>query len=541
MAIPLSTQALKRVGILGAVTLAELLTISVWLDGASLSGRHGLVGEIGIWGAWILRFLVGFAAAFAAFAGIRGNIHALRLLDSAAPVRWPMLALHIACAGIFAPLSAAIYGNWSLPFPELAAFAWITAGLFAFVTLGLTFYPAAVWAEILRSTKTAWFSAAGVSALGVAVFGLSQSMWQSAAKLTFELVQLLLRPILPNLIVQPERMRLQGHTFGVIISQECSGLEGVGLILVFCTVWLWLFRNDFRFPRALLLVPAGAVILYLLNAVRIAALLLIGDAGAEQIAAGGFHSQAGWIAFNGVAFGMTLVVPRLRWFALHPIQPASASAAHAIHDENPTAPYLIPFLAILATGMLTRAVSADFEWLYGIRFLTAAISLWIFRKPLLALDWRFSWWGPLTGIAVLLIWLGLDRWQAIPTTNMPGALTAASATARWAWIAFRILAATITVPIAEELAFRGFLMRRIVSTDFEAVALRSTTWLGVLLSSLLFGWLHGERWIAGILAGLAFALVSRHTNRLGDAVIAHACTNAILASLVPVLDQWQYW
>jgi exosortase/archaeosortase family protein len=41
--------------------------------------------------------------------------------------------------------------------------------------------------------------------------------------------------------------------------------------------------------------------LFLLNAVRIAALILIGNSGARQIALGGFHLQAGWIAFNGVA------------------------------------------------------------------------------------------------------------------------------------------------------------------------------------------------------------------------------------------------
>ena len=56
----------------------------------------------------------------------------------------------------------------------------------------------------------------------------------------------------------------------------------------------------------------------------------------------------GWIAFNAVALGMTLVVPRLPWFVYHPrgARPAASDQA-----ENPTAAYLLPFLAILATGM----------------------------------------------------------------------------------------------------------------------------------------------------------------------------------------------
>ena len=80
---------------------------------------------------------------------------------------------------------------------------------------------------------------------------------------------------------------------------------------------------------------------------------------------------------------MTLVVPRLPWFVYHPrgARPAASDQA-----ENPTAAYLLPFLAILATGMLTRAASANFDWLYGARFVSAAAILWIFRRRLAQLD-----------------------------------------------------------------------------------------------------------------------------------------------------------
>ena len=56
--------------------------------------------------------------------------------------------------------------------------------------------------------------------------------------------------------------------------------------------------------------------------------------------------------------------------------------------------------------------------------------------------------------------------------------------------------------IAEELAFRGFLLRRLVAEDFEAVPSGRFTWPALLLSSVAFGALHGSRWIAGTLAGL---------------------------------------
>ena len=55
----------------------------------------------------------------------------------------------------------------------------------------------------------------------------------------------------------------------------------------------------------------GVALIWIANAMRIAGLLLIGNAGAPQVALGGFHSQAGWIAFNAVAIGICLLARRI--------------------------------------------------------------------------------------------------------------------------------------------------------------------------------------------------------------------------------------
>lgn len=525
------SRTLQKLGLLGAILLAELLAITTWLDGAALAGRTGMVGQIGASGAWVLRFVVGFAAAFAAFVALRGDFRVERAFP---PVRFrsTWLLLHVVVAAAFALLSAQLYGA-PTAIPDLLAAAWLVAGSVTLVVLCLAFYPLKIWTGLATESNAA-LHAAGVAGAGVLAVRLSQSMWQSAALLTFQMVQVLVRPVLPDLLVQPEQMRLQGHSFGVIISEECSGLEGVGLVVAFGAVWLWLNRTEFRFPRALLLLPAGMLVIYALNAVRIALLLLLGDAGAPNVAAGGFHSQAGWICFNGVALGMTLVVPRMGWFSLHPRQAEQAT-------YNPTAPYLMPFLAILASGMFTRAASADFDWLYAARLVAALAALWWYREPLLKLDWRFGWAGVLAGAAVFAVWLGLDQWLALPAAAMPAALGSAGDGLRWAWISTRALAAITTVPIAEELVFRGYAMRRWSGAEFDALPLRSSTLAGVAGSSVVFGMLHGDRWIAGILAGFAFAWVARSRDRIGEAVAAHAVANVLLAVWVLYFNQWQYW
>jgi CAAX prenyl protease-like protein len=199
-------------------------------------------------------------------------------------------------------------------------------------------------------------------------------------------------------------------------------------------------------------------------------------------------------------------------------------------------------MSILAVGMIGTAVSSDFEWLYPLRFVAAAGVLWGFRKSYRALDWSFSWFGIAIGAAVFAMWIGIDMvLKTAANDAMPYALAGSSEVVRVGWIAFRVLAAIATVPIAEELTFRGYLLRRMVSAEFEALPLSTYTWLGLGVSSLAFGLLHGHLWFAGTLAGLLYAWAMIRQGRIGEAVIAHATTNALLAGYVLIFHKWHLW
>src|ERR1035438_4153474 len=108
--------------------------------------------------------------------------------------------------------------------------------------------------------------------------------------------------------------------------------------------------------------------------------------------------------------------------------------------------------------MFSRAVAGQFEWLYPLRLFAAAAVLWHYRKKYARLDWAFGWLGPAAGVAVFGLWIALDRMAASGSSSgtVPG-LTAGHGVAWMAWLALRALGAIVTVPIAEELAFRGFL------------------------------------------------------------------------------------
>ncbi len=530
---------LPRLLVLTGLFAAELLILSLWLDNASLASRTGLAGFIGHWGAWTVRACVGFAAIFFTFAYLKSRSTFVRISGQAgaAPIHRALLVAHLFAMAAFGATSWALYGNHGVSVPEtLIAFVWLLAGCAGFVFAALALLPFPLWRQIV--SETGFLSLYAVLAVVAACIAgvYSQTAWIPSGRFTFSLVKALLGLFVSGIIADSATMTLGTPAFSVQIAPQCSGFEGAGLMLAFGVTWLCLFRKESRFPHALLLLPAGVATIYLLNAFRITALILIGNAGAEQIAVGGFHSQAGWIAFNVVALGFSVAARRVPWFTTlnrHPREPSST---------NPTATYLLPFLGILAAGMIATAASAGFEWLYPIRFVAAGGVLWFCRREYAKLDWKFTWFGPAIGVLVFALWIAVDALvNGASNDAMPQALAGASASARMMWIVFRTLVAVITVPIAEERVFRGFFIRRLISADFESLPLTTFTWLGLGVSSLAFGLLHGNLWFAGILAGVLYGWALLRRGRIGEAVIAHATTNALLAAYVLIFHHWHLW
>jgi CAAX prenyl protease-like protein len=139
------------------------------------------------------------------------------------------------------------------------------------------------------------------------------------------------------------------------------------------------------------------------------------------------------------------------------------------------------------------------------------------------------------------VWVIPSPFLPSPVTSLGTSLTELSPMARWTWIAFRAVAAVVTVPIAEELAFRGYLARRLVDREFDSVPFSAVTLLSIGLSSVAFGLMHGQHWTVGIVAGLVYAGMMRWKGRLSDAIVAHATSNLLLAVWVLSRGDWGMW
>jgi exosortase E/protease (VPEID-CTERM system) len=285
-------------------------------------------------------------------------------------------------------------------------------------------------------------------------------------------------------------------------------------------------------------VPIGIVTIFGLNAVRIALLLLIGHAGYPDVALFGFHSQAGWIAFI-IGAGAVALLSRRPIFLRRDSVPREASIPQDAPTTNATAAYLVPLLAILAAGMLSRAMSGRFEVLYPLRFVLGIGALLAYRRALRhTVNWSFTWRGPVAG-AVVGTLTAVTAHFLIATPAAVNPLASLPRVAQFLWMASSWGAAILVLPIAEELAYRGFLMRRLAQADFDSMPFTSVRWPAVCISAVVSAAGQGSLFLPGIMAGLAYGALIVRRARFGDAVAAHAIANAIIVAAVWRSAPWQ--
>ena len=168
------------------------------------------------------------------------------------------------------------------------------------------------------------------------------------------------------------------------------------------------------------------------------------------------------------------------------------------------------------------------------------------------LDFRVrNWFGSLgLGVLVFLIWVGPDRlfpgyhsfW--LFTNPVTGSMTATlpeSSRGDALFLTLRTLRSALFVPIAEELFWRGWLMRWIISQDFKKVPLGAWSPRAFWIVAVLFAAEHGALWDVGLAAGILYNWWMVRTKSLGDVIVAHGVTNAVLSAYVILANQWQYW
>ena len=240
--------------------------------------------------------------------------------------------------------------------------------------------------------------------------------------------------------------------------------------------------------------------------------------------------------------------------------------------DKPWLPYVLPFGLYMGFLLLQSRLPDDsLTWMYPIRALTIAGSLWYFRRSyaeLLPTHWRgVGMWtfAIAIGIFAILIWIGIDpyypklnylmtqfsRWLGSLMGQPPPAspiaapapfdpTTISSLAGRYTFIAFRIFGAAVVVAFMEEIFWRGFIIRWLIKEDFQSVPVGAFTWFSFLITVAFFGLEH-DQWLAGLICGALYNWLYYRTKSIPACVIAHATSNAALAAYVLYTGDWKFW
>jgi CAAX prenyl protease-like protein len=226
------------------------------------------------------------------------------------------------------------------------------------------------------------------------------------------------------------------------------------------------------------------------------------------------------------------------------------------HPFHSIVAFNLPFLLYVGLTMFesSPALGLNYEWVCTLKGVLAAIALYAFRRSYP----EFSNIGIPVAIAAGIlgfgIWIALERLQAsLPAMKvLSGWLLQGSragfdpfsnggpSTAQVAFVGVRLIELAVIVPLIEEIFWRGFLSRYLISDDFETVVPGTFTAFSFIIVTVAFTFVHPE-----ILAALGWCaminLLYWWTRNLWACIVMHAVTNGLLGAYVLMTKNWHLW
>lgn len=227
-------------------------------------------------------------------------------------------------------------------------------------------------------------------------------------------------------------------------------------------------------------------------------------------------------------------------------------------SNSPVLVRVLPFVVFVFLTFLQGKLGQNSEyWLYMIKSVVGLCLILSLRRWIPELSWKFSLQAVVAGVLVFILWIGLDG--VYPELESLSGLRSRSASLNetgaawnplksyeglpalgWLFVIIRIWGSSYVVPQLEEVFFRSFLYRYLISADFLNISLGSFRLGAFIITSVIFGLEHRE-WLPGILCGMIYQWLVIKNARISDAVTAHAITNFLLGLYIVWQGQWHFW
>ena len=207
----------------------------------------------------------------------------------------------------------------------------------------------------------------------------------------------------------------------------------------------------------------------------------------------------------------------------------------------------VTLLGLTSTGNWPETVSwfsYPAYWIYPAQTaICGALVLWFWR------DYEFRaprkiWFAVGIGLVVFAVWIAPQQFLGIAprTVGFDPEFFSKGSTLYWITVLVRFLRLVVVVPLVEEIFWRGFLLRYLISEKFTTVTIGTFSWVSFLVVTLAFGFAHSRAdWIAAFLCGSLYNLVVYRTRSLASCVVAHALTNLLLGVWIMETRQWGFW
>jgi CAAX prenyl protease-like protein len=226
--------------------------------------------------------------------------------------------------------------------------------------------------------------------------------------------------------------------------------------------------------------------------------------------------------------------------------------------NSPLLARVAPFAVfILLTSAQGKFGANSVYWFYLAKTLVGAWLILEMRPFVPEMRWAISWEAIVVGVAVFILWIGLDPFYpkqneifakiglakifgATQITWNPNLQFGNNSFAACFFMAVHILGMTLVVPSLEEVFYRSFLYRFIADKNFLSVPLNKFLPWPFFLTAIFFALEH-QQWLAGFLCGIIFQWLVIKKNRLGDAITAHAITNLLLGIWIVWKHAWNFW
>jgi CAAX prenyl protease-like protein len=217
---------------------------------------------------------------------------------------------------------------------------------------------------------------------------------------------------------------------------------------------------------------------------------------------------------------------------------------------NPSIRFAGPFVVFMLLLALFRSITLPDIVSQSLFVGIMALTIYVLARPVLTFKVHYLLPSLALGAFTFFLWIGPDlispAWRHLPIFDNsllghPESSLSQAAQANTLVLLIRSLRAAVIVPIVEELFWRAWLMRWIISPNFESIPLGKYAPMAFWIVAILFASEHGSYWDVGLATGILWNWWMIRSKSLGDLILVHAVTNACLCAYVVLYGKWEYW